>query len=102
MIKGVTPAHLGPIWYNSEPSDVPYSANQFHVQDFFCHFLQQDGSKYSGGHISWHELFLAGNKGNPIHTTLYILTDFHGDEAKMFLKDREPKKTFFKSNNIHF
>ena len=28
MIKGVTHdshAHLGPIWYNSDPSDVPYS-----------------------------------------------------------------------------
>ena len=24
MIKGVTHAHLGPIWYHSEPSDVPY------------------------------------------------------------------------------
>ena len=29
MIKGVTHAHLGPIWYHSEPSDVPYSPNQF-------------------------------------------------------------------------
>ena len=28
MIKGVTHAHLGPIWYHSEPSDVPYSPNQ--------------------------------------------------------------------------
>ena len=29
MIKGVTDAHLGPIWYHSEPSDVTYSPNQF-------------------------------------------------------------------------
>jgi len=28
MIKGVTHAHLGPIWYHSEPSDVTYSQNQ--------------------------------------------------------------------------
>jgi hypothetical protein len=34
--------HLGSIWYHSEPSDVPYSANQFLGWDFFCHFLQQD------------------------------------------------------------
>jgi hypothetical protein len=26
MVKnGITHAHLGPIWYNSEPSEVPYS-----------------------------------------------------------------------------
>ena len=44
MIKGVTHAHLGPVWYHSEPSGVPYSPNQFLGLDFFCHFLQQDGS----------------------------------------------------------
>ena len=36
MIKGVTHAHLGPIWYHSEPSDVPYSLNQFLGWDFFA------------------------------------------------------------------
>ena len=36
MIKGVTHAHLGPIWYHSEPSDVPYSQNQFLDGDFFA------------------------------------------------------------------
>ena len=41
MIKGVTHAHLGPIWYHSEPSDVPYSPNQFLALDFFCRSLQQ-------------------------------------------------------------
>ena len=41
MIKGVTHAHLGLIWHHSEPSDVPYSPNQFLALDFFCHFLQQ-------------------------------------------------------------
>ena len=45
MIKGVTHANLGPIWYHLEPSDVPYSPNQFLGWDFFCRFLQQDGSK---------------------------------------------------------
>ena len=44
MIKGVTHANLGPIWYHSEPSNVPYSPNQFLGWDFFCSFLQQDGS----------------------------------------------------------
>ena len=39
MKKGVTHAHLEPIWYHSEPSDVPYSPNQFLALDFFCHFL---------------------------------------------------------------
>ena len=32
----VTHAHLGPIWYHSEPSDVPYSLNQFLGWDFFA------------------------------------------------------------------
>ena len=32
----VTHAHLGPIWYHSEPSDVPYSPNQFLGWDFFA------------------------------------------------------------------
>ena len=43
MIKGVTRAHLGPICYHSEPSDIPYSQNQFLGWDFFYCFLQQDG-----------------------------------------------------------
>ena len=33
--KGVTHALLGPIWYKSEPSDVPYSQNQFLGWEFF-------------------------------------------------------------------
>ena len=36
MIKGVTHVQLGPIWYHSEPSDVPYSQNQFFGWDFFA------------------------------------------------------------------
>ena len=45
MIKGVTHFHLGPIWYHSEPSDVPYCPDQFLGWDFFYCFLQQTGSK---------------------------------------------------------
>ena len=45
MIKGVTHAHLRPIWYHSEPSDVPYSPNQFLCWDFFLRFLQQTDFK---------------------------------------------------------
>ena len=37
-------AHLGPIWYHKEPSNVPYSPNQFLGWDFFCRFLQQGSS----------------------------------------------------------
>ena len=44
MIKNVTHAHLGPIWYYSEPSDIPYSSNHFLGWYFFCCFLHQDGS----------------------------------------------------------
>ena len=33
------------IWYHSEPSGVPNSPNKFLALDFFCRFLQQDGSK---------------------------------------------------------
>ena len=32
----VTPANLGPIWYHTEPSEVPYSQNQFLGWDFFA------------------------------------------------------------------
>ena len=39
MIKGVSHAHLGPIWYHSEPSEVPYFLNQFLGRDFFLPFL---------------------------------------------------------------
>ena len=39
--------HLGSIWYNSEPSYVPCFTNQFLGWDFFCHFLQQDGSRHT-------------------------------------------------------
>ena len=35
--------YLGPIWYHSETSDVPYSPNQFLGWNIFCRFLQQDG-----------------------------------------------------------
>ena len=45
MIKGVIYASLGPIWYHSESSYFPLSPNLFLGWDFFCHFLQQDGSR---------------------------------------------------------
>ena len=38
-IMKVDHAHLGPIWYLSEPSNVPYSPNQFLGWEFFCRFL---------------------------------------------------------------
>ena len=41
MIKGVTHTHLGSIWYHSEPSDVPYSPNQFLGWDFFATFYSK-------------------------------------------------------------
>ena len=43
--KGITHALLQSLWYHSEPSEVPYFLNQFLDWDFFCHFLQQGGSK---------------------------------------------------------
>ncbi len=39
----MTHAHLEPIWYLSELSDVPYSPNQFLGWDFLP-FLQHTGS----------------------------------------------------------
>ena len=39
-----THSHLGPIWYHSEPSGIPFSPNQFLGWDFFCSILQRDGS----------------------------------------------------------
>ena len=40
MVKGITHAHLGPIWDYSEPSESPNPPNL----DLFCRFLQQDSS----------------------------------------------------------
>ena len=42
MIKGVTHAYLGIIWYHSETS--PYSQNQFLALDFFGRFFTEDSS----------------------------------------------------------
>ena len=39
IIKGVIHVYLGPIWYHSEPSDIPYSPNQFLGWDIFLPFL---------------------------------------------------------------
>ena len=36
--------HLGPIWYHSEPSDVPYSQNLQRPISWFGLFLQQNDS----------------------------------------------------------
>ena len=36
--------HLGPIWYHSEPSDVPYSQNLPRTISWFGLFLQQNDS----------------------------------------------------------
>ena len=36
--------HLGPIWYHSEPSDVPYSQNLLRPISWFGLFLQQNDS----------------------------------------------------------
>ena len=36
--------HLGPIWYHSEPSDVPYSQNLPRPISWFGLFLQQNHS----------------------------------------------------------
>ena len=38
-LQSVTHANLGPIWYHLEPSDFPYSPNQFLVWDFFLTLL---------------------------------------------------------------
>ena len=40
--------HLGSVWYDSEPSEGPYSPKLFSDWSgtIFCYFLQQTGSKY--------------------------------------------------------
>ena len=47
MNNGVIHAHLGPIWYHTEPLDVPYGLFPKPVSwlGLFCRFLQQDGSR---------------------------------------------------------
>ena len=37
--------HLGSIWYQSEPLEVPCCPNQLLGLDFFCCFLKQTGSR---------------------------------------------------------
>ena len=44
MIKGSLMLHLGPIWYHSEPSDVPYSQNLPRPISWFGLFLQHNDS----------------------------------------------------------
>ena len=41
MIKRIIHAYLGPIWYHSEPSEVPYSPNQFLGWNFFGVFYSK-------------------------------------------------------------
>ena len=72
MIEGVTHAHLGPIWYHSEPSNVPYSPNQFLGWDFFCRFLQQDGSSILELEILF-QFFLE----RTLYIPSYFETDIH-------------------------
>ena len=44
-VKGLNHGHLGPIWYHSESSNIPYSLNQFLGWDFFvASYVQQEGS----------------------------------------------------------
>ena len=50
--KLILNAHSAPIWYHSEPSDVPYSPNQFFALDFFGRFLQQGSSNL---HDIWYD-----------------------------------------------
>ena len=45
MIKRVTHAHLGPIWYLAEPSDVTYSPKPVSWLGLFLPLLQQGSSK---------------------------------------------------------
>ena len=73
--KGVTQAHLGPIWYHSEPSDVPSSSNQFLGWNFFCCFLQQDSSSiYDIDFIPivTHTYILYMTCSNPAATYMFI------------------------------
>ena len=47
MIRGITWTHIQSVWNHSGPSEVPYSAKQSLVRNFFCCFLQQTGSRES-------------------------------------------------------
>ena len=48
MINGVTRGHLGPFWYHSEPSYVPYSPNQFLGWDFFTASYDEMALSFNG------------------------------------------------------
>ena len=45
MIRGITWNHTQSVQNHSGPSEVPYSANQYLVRNFFYCFLQQTGSR---------------------------------------------------------
>ena len=75
MIKGVTQAHLGPIWHHSEPSDVPYSSKtalnrSLHFNfKFFDHYGNKDIMVMWINGIWW----LKSNYENKIHeSTKYV------------------------------
>ena len=93
MIKRVTHAHLGPIWYHSEPSDVPYSPNQFLGWDFFCRFLQQDGSSL------WN-LLIKGPTKNMVYSDLegLLFGEVCKTSVKIYDECRKPFKMSKKQN----
>ena len=73
MNKGITHAHLGPIWYHSEPSDVPYFPNQFLGCDFDCRFLPQD-SFNELKNPDWFVLLNSKHKEKTTYVYIYLLT----------------------------
>ena len=48
--------HLGPIWYHSEPSDVPYSKNLQRPISWFGLFLQQNDSSENIENLQVYEI----------------------------------------------
>jgi hypothetical protein len=73
MIKGVIHAHLGPIWYYSEPSDIPNSPNPYLGWEFFCRLLQQGGS--SSCSKLFHFFFITYKKKYTATSIVYVVAE---------------------------
>ena len=65
--KGVTHAHLRPIWYHSEPFDVPFSPNQYlsghelfssisYSKPALRAYCRKVYTVNRGKHMTWHDL----------------------------------------------
>ena len=86
--------HLGSIWYQSEPSDVPYSPNQYLALDFFAASYSKIALAYTGS-------VLRVYCSNIYAVTCGLFCMQHNIiyEEALFLKSRSEKKKFLTTHD---